>query len=325
VTVYCYYRYVKQQPSIARLLLVGLAGGLALATKHTGILIFPILLALAICEWLLTPRATPEPSERKRLGLLGHGGSLTAITAISLVVLWGSYGFRYAARPAGLQLNPTSADYIAQLSRPREAKLLVTVARYHLLPESYIYGLADVRLMDDFYSTFLLGKAYPHGVWFYFPFAIAIKSTLAFLALLAIAIWAIAAGKLTRWREILFLTVPPGLYLAVAMSFAHEHRGTTRTADLCLSSGTNRRPSHGAHQQATSLDLRLRRPDPLPDGHVAARLPNLHPLRQRGVGWTEERVVVAKRLQRRLGAAAQSHQAVAGRARGEGLLVCLLR
>jgi hypothetical protein len=95
---------------------------------------------------------------------------------------------------------------------------LATVARYHLLPESYIYGLADVRLMNDFYSSFLLGKTYPHGVWFYFPFAIAIKSTLGFLALLAIAIWAIAAGKLTRWREILFLTVPPALYLAVAMS-----------------------------------------------------------------------------------------------------------
>jgi 4-amino-4-deoxy-L-arabinose transferase-like glycosyltransferase len=216
-TVYCFYRYVKQ-PSIARLLLVGLAGGLALSTKHTGILIFPILLALAICEWLLGRRATPNAAGPKRLSLLGYVGALAAITAISLVVLWGFYGFRYEARPAGLELNPTSAEYIAQLSRPREAHLLATVARYHMLPESYIYGLADVRLMDDFYSSFLLGKTYPHGVWFYFPFAIAIKSTLAFLALMAIAIWAIAARKLTRWREILFLTVPPAIYLAIAMS-----------------------------------------------------------------------------------------------------------
>ena len=36
--------------------------------------------------------------------------------------------------------------------------------------------------------------------------------------LLAITVWAIATRRLTCWREILFLTVPPVLYLIVAMS-----------------------------------------------------------------------------------------------------------
>ena len=216
-TVYCFYRYVKR-PSLWRLLLSGLAGGVALSAKHTGILIFPILLLLAFCEWLSRRIVRSGSNEPPRLGLGGYVWSLAATTAISLVVLWGSYGFRYAARPTGFELNPPTAEYIMQLSHPHEAKLLAAVARYHLLPESYIYGLADVRMMDDFYSSFLLGKTYPHGVWFYFPFAIAIKSTLSFLVLVGIAIWAIAARKLTRWREILFLTVPPAFYLAVAMS-----------------------------------------------------------------------------------------------------------
>jgi len=215
-TVYCFYRFVKR-PTFARLLLVGLAAGLTLASKHTGILVFPILLALALCDWLLNRKAEPSPTPR-HLSPLRYVLSLTIIAVVSLTVLWGFYGFRYAARPAGLQLNPSSAEYIGQLSRPREAKLLSAVSRYHLLPESYIYGLADVRVMDDFYSSFLLGKTYPHGVWFYFPVAIAIKSTLSFLILLPIAIWAIAARKLARWREILFLTIPAALYLLVAMS-----------------------------------------------------------------------------------------------------------
>jgi 4-amino-4-deoxy-L-arabinose transferase-like glycosyltransferase len=216
-TVYCFYRYVKR-PSRWRLFLVGLAGGMALSAKHTGILIFPILLLLAACDWLLGRTDKSRLNEAKRMGLGGYAWSLAAATAISLLVLWGFYGFRYAARPPGLELNPPSSEYIAQLVRPREAKLLASVARYHLLPESYIYGLADVRMMDDFYSSFLLGKTYAHGVWFYFPFAIAIKSTLSFLVLVGIALWAIATRKLTRWREILFLTIPPALYLAVAMS-----------------------------------------------------------------------------------------------------------
>src|ERR1051326_5858716 len=48
-TVYAFYRYVKA-PSLWRLLLVGLSAGLALATKHSGIFIFPILFLLAVCE-----------------------------------------------------------------------------------------------------------------------------------------------------------------------------------------------------------------------------------------------------------------------------------
>ena len=228
-TVYAFYRYVKR-PTVWRLIVVGLATGLTLSTKHTGILVFPTLLVLAVCEWTILARSSnpgtgsnknAHPSAKNALGwgtLKGGVASLAVITAVSLTVLWGFYGFRYAARPAGLQLNPTAGEYIGQLSRPHEAKLLAAVARYHLLPESYIYGLADVRLMDDFYSSFLLGKTYPHGVWFYFPFAIAIKSTLPFLILMGIATWAIATRRLTRWREILFLTVPPALYLAVAMS-----------------------------------------------------------------------------------------------------------
>ncbi len=218
-TVYAFYRYVKQ-PSLERVLLVGLAAGLALASKHTGILVFPTLLLLAICEWTLRRR-------ERRGGPAGRGDghdavrlalALAVVTALSLTLLWGAYGFRYAARPAGLQLNPPSAEYIQQLARPHEAKLLATVARFHLLPESYIYGLADVRMIADFYSSYLFGVTYPHGVWFYFPAAIAIKSTLPFLLLLGIAIWAIAAGRFRPWREIWFLAVPAAFYLAVAMS-----------------------------------------------------------------------------------------------------------
>ena len=48
-TVYAFYRYA-QSPSLGRGALVGLCGGLALASKHTAILLFPILLILCIAE-----------------------------------------------------------------------------------------------------------------------------------------------------------------------------------------------------------------------------------------------------------------------------------
>jgi len=78
--------------------------------------------------------------------------------------------------------------------------------------------LAAVRLSAEAYTTFVLGTVYPHGVWFYFPVTFVIKSTLAFLVLLGISVFAIASRKLTGTREILFLTVPPAFYLIVAMN-----------------------------------------------------------------------------------------------------------
>ena len=209
-SVYAFYRYVKA-PSIQRLLLVGLAAGLALTAKHTGILVCPMLCMLALIELVRRGRTNVA----KNFGQLTL--ALVVIAAVAITVLWASYGFRYAARPAGLQMNPPLAEFLQNLSRPRDIRLLNTVAHYRLLPESYIYGLADVRIMSDFYSSFLLGKTYPHGVWFYFPITFTIKSSLTFLILFAIMIGAIVAGKYRPWREILFLSVPPVFYFLVAM------------------------------------------------------------------------------------------------------------
>lgn len=46
--------------------------------------------------------------------------------------------------------------------------------------------------------TFILGHAYPHGVWFYFPTVFLLKSTLAFLGLLllGLVVWMVARRRL---------------------------------------------------------------------------------------------------------------------------------
>lgn len=212
-TIYAFYRYVKA-PTWGRLLLVGAAAGLGLASKHTAILIFPMLAMLSIVEIARNSSPSGETRGKQAIRLLGAS---IVIGVLAVGILWSFYGFRYAARPAGLQMNPPFADFVQGLSRPHERKLLETVAHWKLLPESYIYGLADVRIMSDFYQSFLLGKTYPHGVVEYFPLAFLIKSTLTLLLLLLLAAVAIATRKLRGAREIWFLTIPPAFYLLVAM------------------------------------------------------------------------------------------------------------
>ena len=212
-SVYAFYRYVKE-PTIWRLVVTGISTGLALAAKHTGALVFPILLLLALCEAVRYWTSTKNLPGKQVLRLVG---SLVVITVISLTVLWAFYGFRYAARPNGLQLNPPLTAYVQGL-KPHEIWAVTTLARWHVLPESYLYGLADVRLTANFYTSYVLGKVYAHGVWFYFPVAFLIKSTVGFMILLLLTAGAIAFRRLSRWREILFLIVPPIFYLIVAFT-----------------------------------------------------------------------------------------------------------
>ena len=208
LSVYMFYRFVKS-PSALRLLMVGASVGLALVVKHTGVFVLPILFLLAVCEIILY-----------RLGIK-HAfkilGSLVLIALIGWVVLWSFYRFRYDARPDGLQLNPPLAEYVKGLE-PHEAWPISVMARWHILPESYLYGMADIKLTANYYTSYVLGKVYAHSVWFYFPVTFLIKSTVGVLALFLLSLAVIATRRLSSGREILFLVVPPMVYLTVALT-----------------------------------------------------------------------------------------------------------
>ena len=209
-SIWTFYRYIVR-PTPARLLVAGVTTGLLLATKHSGILIGPMLLPLIAWEIFVTPR-----SDRGRTALRLSGAFL-AIVIISVLVLWSFYGFRYAARPAGLHLSTSLAQYAAPLGH-FQSSVVLGIARLHLLPESYLMGLVDVKLMSLFYPMFLLGKVYAHGRLDYFPLVILIKTTLGMLALLALAAFASAKGYVGRRRELVYVLTPPLVYLAIAIA-----------------------------------------------------------------------------------------------------------
>ena len=214
LSVYTFYRFVKS-PAALRLVVAGASVGLALAVKHTGVLIVPILFLLALSEILRNVFASDrEKITRHTLKTLG---SLVLIMLIGWVVLWSFYRFRYDARPHGLQLNPPLAEYVKGLE-PHEAWPISTMARLRILPESYLYGLVDIKLTANYYTSYVLGKVYAHSVWFYFPVTFLIKSTVGVLALSLLSLAVVVSGRLSRGREILFLLVPPGVYLVVALT-----------------------------------------------------------------------------------------------------------
>ncbi len=227
--VYAFCRFVKA-PSALRLVECGLATGICLAVKHSGLLVFPILALLCVAElWIERRPASGAPAEAVPIApahrrALRLAGSLLVIGVLAWVVLWSVYGFRFRARPAPLEMTPPLAEYIHGEGHPPlknhvEAAAILGLARFKLFPESYLYGLADVLTVSAGpRPTFIFGKLFPSARWYYFPAVLLIKSTLGFLLLLLLVPCAKALRGARFRREVLFLAVPPAVYLAVSMT-----------------------------------------------------------------------------------------------------------
>lgn len=207
--VFAFYRYVKR-PGWSALALTGIPAGLGLAAKHSGILIFPILILLAAGELLIS-------GERRSRQAMRLGRAIVVISVIAVAMLWASYGFRLHPR-SGFDASARVEQYASRLHHPVQAQMIQAFAKWHLLPEAYLFGLADVGFTADFSHTYLLGKIYPHGVWYYFPIAFAIKASPALILLLLLVPLALWRGWAEHRREILFLTIPAAIYFAVAMA-----------------------------------------------------------------------------------------------------------
>jgi tetratricopeptide (TPR) repeat protein len=221
-SIYCLYRWVKA-PRLSRLLTVGLAGGLALAAKHSAIMLLPMMFVLLAGEligrWVLLRRSITGAALWRRCGL--HAvklfGGLAAISALAVLILWAFYGFRYAARPAGLHLDSDMASAAHGL-KPYMAQGIIILAHHRLLPESYLFGLCDVINVGNGSSTFIFGRIFAHGVWYYFPVALLIKLTLGMMGLLLMAAAAFFSGRFRPARELFFLVAPAAIYLAIAIA-----------------------------------------------------------------------------------------------------------
>ncbi len=206
--VYAFYRFVGR-PNWRWLLLAGLLAGLAMVSKFTGILIAPMLLVIALAEAI----------RQRNAQLFGKlfAASLAILTCAWLVI-WSFYGFRYAPAPAGLELSPALAPYLASLPQKGDGVKLALIARFHLLPQAYIWGLANTKHTEWQYTSYFLGRVYRHGPWQYFPLAFLIKSTLPLLFLLLLSPLAWRSSGKRYGRELIFLLVPVGVYFAVVIT-----------------------------------------------------------------------------------------------------------
>jgi hypothetical protein len=165
LTFFLLHRYLHH-PNRARLIGMGLALGLALASKVSAVLLVPLVGAVLVL------RSRREFSQGLRAWL--------AVVLLAFVALWAVYGF---------ELRP-----LPELGAALPLPATTHVEIYRSLQEHYRLG----------HPAFFMGQNSDQGWWAYFPLALAIKTPLPTLILLALAL--ITA---------LYRRSPPSLSLAI--------------------------------------------------------------------------------------------------------------
>jgi hypothetical protein len=202
------YRYLRV-PTLARLLLIGVATGFAFSLKHSTVILVFILPPLLLGDVIL------KQDRRGWRRAATAFASLVAIAAIAVGMLWASYGFRYAARPDGALL------WTAMRASDAQGKVATVVVpalkRAQLLPEAYLGGLQDILVESELgRSSYLFGRHYWGGRRAYFPAAALVKLTAPMLLLCALSLLALPFWK-KHPAELACLLWPLAVILAASI------------------------------------------------------------------------------------------------------------
>ena len=192
VTLFCVltmwtFAEMWNSPGDGTLLRFGLAFAGALLSKFSsGLLLFCFLAFALSLRWFPISNQPTDAAElrqwrrvRTRCLWKGIGFAALIVYVVYLLLSWN---------------QPTDS-----LERLGSSVPALAIRRILMPLWIYLRGLV-IFVLQSRRGTFILGHSYPHGVWFYFPVLFALKSTLAFLALLFLGLFVafIARRKLQR-------------------------------------------------------------------------------------------------------------------------------
>ncbi len=171
-----------KSPSRGTMLKFGLALGAAIFSKFSaGLLFFCFLAFILSLRWRPVEGMPADRNELRKWRRLRWGSLIRGTVVAALVVYLGYLLLSWGEPTDSFSIIPHFPE------SPVLRRLLMPVW-------VFFRGLATFSMMAS-RPTFILGKPYSHGVWFYFPIVFALKTPLAFLALLLLAVVAGVAAK----------------------------------------------------------------------------------------------------------------------------------
>jgi hypothetical protein len=173
---------------VLHIVVTGAVTGLLVASKHSGVLIAPVLVIFFIV--LIRYYARTHGVAVALVWIFKAIAALAAVTCSALVVFWGCYFFRFSAFADG-EIGESemwlaiwnNVDYLPQDGIVKHVLLLLR--QFNALPQAFQYGFSYAYKSALARNAFLMGTHSAGGWKSFFPIAVAIKTPVAALALLA--------------------------------------------------------------------------------------------------------------------------------------------
>lgn len=162
-----------ERPDVRRALVLGLAWGFAINCKLLCLAYVPIA-----CAAMYAVRLLRDAETRARWRTIA---TVLVVPPVAALMIWAGYGFSTA--PAKT-LEPVQRAFAEELT----GKVLASLDRDTPVPAPmFIRGLAEMIEVNRIgFSSYALGRWSEEGWWWYFPLALALKTTIAAL-LIALA------------------------------------------------------------------------------------------------------------------------------------------
>lgn len=230
LSCWMWWRHLER-PSAGTLLTSALAAGLAAIAKFTAAVLPPLFLLLAVWKLAASPTWTLQLGRPRELrGFPARVGWIAVAVAVHALVagliIWAAFDFRFSPVGDGM---PAMSQYYRQWSAALPAdglmrSALLAMREWRVLPEAYIYGFGFVLRFAESRPAFLNGEFGSGGWWWFFPYAFAVKSSIAELMVcaatlgLGIAGWRARSGEWRVWLRSRAASFVPLAALALTYS-----------------------------------------------------------------------------------------------------------
>jgi hypothetical protein len=199
--------YIKllERPTYLRSAILGLAAGLATLSKFSALLFMAACgIALLVWRWLLI-RGQREKAMATHQFRWARGLTLAALTMF--LVVWAGYRFSTnSVTDAAARPHPTLDHLFGSRGTLHDWAYSSAESRWVPAP-AFFRGLAAVRQKEaGGHKSYLLGHIRQTGWWYFFPFALAVKTTLPFLVLIAMGTFFLGRSA---WLERNWITATP--------------------------------------------------------------------------------------------------------------------
>ena len=223
-TIYLLWKLLAQGYTRTRLILLGISVGLAIASKFTAALLFPIIILLFLIKIF------QHKNDRKRI-LKKFTIKFVLILLISFIVLYSTYFFSFGS--------------IAESIPERNAKLIDSSIEEKFGKESLNYKLVHFLVYDlkipmpgcfagvagQFYMqstsakiTYLNGEIYTGGRWYYIPEVLLIKTPIPLIIFFLAALFFLITNPKNLKREFIVL-LPIIVFLGIHFTRSNYNNG----------------------------------------------------------------------------------------------------